>query len=568
MVKLRTAFEDDDLRSRALVRMSESAAADDGAGGDARLMHELQVHQIELELQREELERSRAEISLALERYRHLYEAAPVGYLTVDAEGTILQTNQRGAAMFGEQPAALVGRSLADCVDPGSRDTLLGLVERSAKTRSCGVVELQWTVHDGVLRTAQVEAIPDAADGALLVALTDVTERRRAEAALHSARALEQTSKAKSEFLSRMSHELRTPLNAVLGFAQLLLADAPTMPERQRSKVEYIERAGNHLLHLIEEVMDVAKIESGRLDLRCEPVDVAAVVEQCLPMVMPQALAAGVEVTVQPGTTGGRLAHADARRLQQVLINLLSNAVKYNRRGGRVEVSITCDGRQVCITVADTGSGLTAQQQRQLFQPFNRLGAERTSVEGVGLGLVISRLLMEAMQGSLQIHSEAGVGTRAQVRLALADGLAAGDSHAQPPAAPSAEPAAGVVLYIEDNGLNRLLAEAIFETMPQLRLLLAGDGATGLRLAHEAQPDVILVDLNLPDITGVELMARLQALPRARPALYVALSADVTPQTAGRAREAGFIEFWPKPLNVPTFRARLHAVLNQRADRG
>lgn len=374
----------------------------------------------------------------------------------------------------------------------------------------------------------------------------EVLERRQAEEA--AARA----SQAKSEFLSRMSHELRTPLNAVLGFAQLLEMDR--LNEAQQESVHHILRAGRHLLTLINEILDLARIEAGRISVSPEPVQVGETLRAALDLVQPLAAERNVRLEIAPGAADGRFVLADHQRLQQVLLNLLSNAIKYNRDGGSVTVACETpvEGR-LRMRVTDTGHGIAPDMLGRLFQPFERLGADRLGVEGTGLGLALARGLVEAMGGTLGVESRLGVGSTFWIELPLTEevGPAVGAPEAPPAAAPGA-PAAGAsaVLYIEDNLSNVRLLERSLAGREGLRFLTAMQGRLGVDLATQHRPGVILLDLHLPDIDGEEVLRLLRADARTRAIPVIVMSADATASRVRRLTEAGAWAYVTKPLDV------------------
>jgi PAS domain S-box-containing protein len=380
----------------------------------------------------------------------------------------------------------------------------------------------------------------------------DITERREAERAADAARAdAERANLAKSEFLSRMSHELRTPLNAVIGFAQLLQLDP--LEDAQRESVEQILKAGRHLLGLINEVLDIARIEAGTMTMSLEPVHLGSVIAEALSLISPLADDAGVQLVADPSEYGELYVNADQQRLKQVLINLLSNAVKYNRRGG--EIRVRCRelaGERVEVAVADTGHGLTPEQLERLFEPFERLGAERTSVEGTGLGLPLSRHLTEAMGGAMTAESEPAAGTTLRIVLHAAaappeDGAAGGAASV---AGRRPGPDRRTVLYVEDNLSNLKLVERLLERVPEVRLIPAMQGQLGLELARRHQPDLILLDLHLPDLHGRDVLQALKDDPATAWIPVVVLSADATPSQVERLLAAGAADYATKPIDV------------------
>jgi len=394
----------------------------------------------------------------------------------------------------------------------------------------------------------------------------DLTERRLVEQTLTLAKGTaEKANLAKSAFLSSMSHELRSPLNAILGFAQLMESDATPATPSQKSSIDEILRAGWYLLELINEILDLAQIESGKLSLSPEPTSLAEVVLECQAMVEPQAQGRGITMTFPQFEVPCWVA-ADRTRLKQVLINLLSNAVKYNKVGGTVVVD--CDGStadRVRLNVRDSGAGLTPEQLTQLFQPFNRLGQERGTEQGTGIGLVMSRRLVELMGGVLGVESSVGAGSVFWWELAAAAAPKLDLRPTQPEAVARAEAHAGAplrtLLYVEDNPANLKLIEQLIARRPTIRLLSAVDGNQGIQLARAYRPDVILMDVNLPGISGIEAMKILRADPATAHIPIVALSANAMPRDIQRGITAGFFSYLTKPIKVNEFMKALDAAL-------
>jgi len=345
-----------------------------------------------------------------------------------------------------------------------------------------------------------------------------------------------------------MSHELRTPLNGIIGFAQLL--ELEVQGAEQRESVEMILKSGRHLLDLINEVLDIARIEAGKLALSLEPVLVSEVVAAALDMLRLEAATKRIEVVV---TVLEGYVMADRQRLQQVVLNLLSNAMKYNRAGGVVRVSCEADpSGRVRLSVSDTGRGIAPEMMGRLFKPFDRLGAEQTGIEGTGLGLVLSHHLVEAMGGSLSAASEIGQGTTFTVELRRAESLTVEIGRPSSRAAGEDDPAGirGTVLYIEDNLSNLRLLERILARRPGVTLLSAMQGSRGIELARDHQPDLIILDLHLPDLSGSDVLARLFTDPRTKRIPVVILSADATPGRIKRLLEQGARDYLTKPLDV------------------
>ena len=360
----------------------------------------------------------------------------------------------------------------------------------------------------------------------------------------------EAANRAKSDFLSSMSHELRTPLNAILGFAQVLEIDDLT--EDQIDSVQTIRRSGQHLLQLINEVLDLARIEAGKLDLSIENVDLADIFNGCGSLIGPLAEGRGVTMAVERGPGAGAV-RADSTRLKQVLVNLMSNAVKYNRQGGSVTVrsALTPSGR-VRVTVADTGEGIPTERLGQLFTPFSRLGVEATDTEGTGIGLVISKRLIEAMDGQIGVETRVSAGSTFWIELPAAEATPRKDAEPAIRRAPSALPAA-TVLYVEDNPANLKLVRQTLARHPQITLLEAQDGSLGIDLATTHRPDLILLDINMPGMDGLEVLARLRADPVTRSIPVVAISAAAMDKDIRRAMEAGFRRYLTKPIDIAEF---------------
>jgi signal transduction histidine kinase/ActR/RegA family two-component response regulator len=367
----------------------------------------------------------------------------------------------------------------------------------------------------------------------------DVTEAREAAAARQERALALRESQAKSELLARMSHELRTPMNAVLGFTQLLLADDVSEPGSTRhARLEHIRAAGEHLLSLIDDVLEVSRLDGATEDLVLQPVPLDALIAQTLPLV--ERLAAQHEIALHAATRP-LAARADPTRLKQVLVNLLTNAIKYNRPGGHVRIEVVPEGERILLRVSDSGVGMTKAQQTLAFEPFNRAGAEREGVEGTGIGLTIVKALVERMGGRIAVRSTPGVGSVFEVRLE-----AAGDPDLQ------GRPARRL-LYIEDNAVNVLIVSELVRRRGDIAFDSAIDGESGVERAVRDRPGLVLVDMQLPDITGLQVLERLRAHPATAGLTVIALSANAIPEDIQRALQAGFDEYWTKPLDFAVF---------------
>jgi signal transduction histidine kinase len=410
--------------------------------------------------------------------------------------------------------------------------------------------------------------------GGLVRTFSDVTAYFDAQEELRAARdEAERASRAKSDFLSAMSHELRTPMNAILGFAQLLqTAQDPVLPVRQRNHVGEILRAGEHLLGLIDDVLDLARVEAGKQAVGIEAVDIGRLIADCVALMRPLADMRRIRLEAHAGPGGTSHVAADARRLRQVLLNLLSNAIKYTGEGGRVGVDCVRDGEHVRIGVSDTGPGLDSSQRERLFVAFDRLGAEAGPVPGAGIGLALSRRLIELMQGSIEVDSEPGRGSTFWVRLrhaADAEPLPDGAARPRPPGGvppvvtspPAADLDRATVLYIEDNPVNLALVEALLEREPRIRLLTAPLPELGLELARRERPQLILLDIQLPGVDGYEVLRRLRADESTRGIPVFALTASAMHGEVERGMAAGFDDYLTKPMNLPDLLARIRQVL-------
>jgi len=380
--------------------------------------------------------------------------------------------------------------------------------------------------------------------------LSDVTRDAQVDAAMREKAAAELASLTKSKFLSQLSHELRTPLNAVLGFSQLVLTD-PTTPIAQREQIRHAYDAAQWLLTMITDLLDLSRIETGNLTVTMAPVDVRALLTEVAAVVANEAADMGVAIDL-PDTETIAWAYADRSRLCQVLVNLLSNAVKYNQRAGRVHVSIapSVEPDRVRISVEDSGAGLTPQQIEHLFEPFNRLGREGKNISGSGIGLVITRHLVELMGGRIAVESQPGRGSSFTVDLRRADVGAPTLLAALPAVAAPSQPHGTSVLYVEDDPVNELLMRTVIEDRLGYRYASAITAEEGLALARKLRPVVMLVDLNLPDHDGVWLAERVLEAPELGGIRLIALTADATAQTRERLLAAGFRGCWTKPVEI------------------
>ncbi len=485
-----------------------------------------------------------------------MLDAAPDATLVVREDGIIEHANQRCYALLGYQPEDLMGKPVEVLIPAGLRASHAAHRARYAAApavRSMGEgLELLALRADGVSIPVEISLGPvkTTRQRWVCAAIRDVTWRRSREAELEAAkRSADQANAAKSEFLASMSHELRTPLNAILGFAQLLQRDKKhPLSERQQGWVEHVLRGGQHLLRLIDDVLDLARIESGRLTLSPEPVEVESVVGEVINTLTPMADRAGIEI----GSSQANelpAAQADRTRLAQILLNYGSNAIKYGRAGGRMTFTSYAVHDRLRVTVSDTGIGIPEEKQPLLFQPFQRAGQETGTIEGTGIGLAICKRLAEAMHGNVGFRSMPGQGSEFWVELPMSEQPArrrnVGGSESSPEISTGTIPSR-TVLYIEDNPANLAFMEEYFAAHEHIQLLSAPSGELGLELAQAHKPDLILLDIHLPGIDGLEVLQRLRANPETSKIRVVAVSAVATKSAVTSA----FDRYLTKPLQV------------------
>ena len=540
--------------------------------------------------------RASAERAESERRYRNLVDSISDVIVHIDATGRVSYVNQAWIDLTGLTLENMVGRDAFDSVHPDDRIKAGEHVARAMQGAKGEVAEARFINSTGGVRWMEVKGqiLLDADGGlaGLTGVLHDVTVRREAEAEVRAAaQAAElarqqaelaaheaelarddavQASRAKSDFLSRMSHELRTPLNAILGFGQVL--QLGELDGEDADSVEQIVKAGRHLLDMINEVLDVVQVESGSLPLSLEPVQINDVVQESVEVIRGAAVARGLRVQL-PGAAGQAFAMADRQRLKQILGNLLSNAVKYNRDGG--EITIGCGpvppgelppGRPdagrgwLRLSVADTGTGIASEHLDDVFIPFERLGAEGSSVEGTGVGLALTRTLVEALGGRIELRSELGHGTVVMVDLPAAEAFLDAE-----PVAASAGPVTHTLLYVEDNQQNVMLVRRLLSRRPHVRLVVVRDGAESVEVAARLQPDLVLLDLHLPGLPGTGVLSALRgsASAKLREVPVVVLTADLSPGTEHQVIEAGANTFLSKPIDVP----RLLEVIDQHLPR-
>jgi len=527
------------------------------------------------------------------------WHAIPDLLFELDARGRYLRVLAVRPELVVQAPQSLLGRTVHEVMPPEAAQAIQQALDDAAVSGAVWGRELALQVPAGQrwfdISVAR-KAAPDHGSPTFLLISRDITERKETTASLQQLNeALEQrvqsrtsellgakneaerANDSKSEFLSRMSHELRTPLNAILGFGQLLELSAQE-PKQQR-QVGHILSAGKHLLSLINEILDLSRVESGQMTLSLEPVPVAELVEESMALVRPLAESHGIRLAPVPTVPPGCRVRADRTRLRQVLINLLSNGIKYNRQSGDLSVHIDVQGDAVQLRVRDSGMGLSAEQQARLFTPFERLDADERQIEGTGIGLALSKRLVDLMGGQIGVESEPGQGSTFWVQLPRSeDGSvtpgapgALGDTpgntsersltalgnnaHPQPPQA--AQRPDCTILCVEDNALNLQLIDHLLGRQPGIHLLCASEPRQGLRMAHELRPHIILLDINLPEMDGYEVIARLRSDPATAVIPVLAVTANAMPGDAARARSAGFAGYITKPINVASLLAEV-----------
>jgi PAS domain S-box-containing protein len=501
--------------------------------------------------------------------------------IATDAEGRVTLLNPLAEQLTGWTKAEASGHPVGDIFHIINKETRQPAAIPVIETLAQGTI--QGLANHTVL-IAREGSECDIADscapirdrdgqviGAVLV-FRDVTGEYSAQQALRdSAQALqdknvelesakfvaEKANLAKSEFLSSMSHELRSPLNAILGFAQLMESGSPLPTPTQKASIDQILKGGWYLLELINEILDLALIESGKLSLSLEPMSLVDVMLECQAMIEPQAQKSGIRMSF-PQFEIPYFVNADRTRVKQVLINLLSNAIKYNRVEGLVDVTCSASSpERIRISVQDTGEGLSPEKLAQLFQPFNRLGQEGSSEEGTGIGLVVSKQLIELMGGKIGVESTVGVGSVFWIELnsSTALQLAAGTDEPLAPIQACVQHSAALrtLLYVEDNRANMQLVEQLIARRPDIRLLSAEDGIRGIEMARTHQPDVILMDINLPGMSGIQALKILLEDPVTAHIPVLAISANAMPLDIKKGLEAGFFRYLTKPIKVNEF---------------
>ncbi|MDP1928865.1 MAG: ATP-binding protein [Thiobacillus sp.] len=496
-------------------------------------------------------------------RFRNMADGAPALIWAADTENKGTWYNRRWLEYTGRTMEQELAFGWIDGLHPDDRDRCVSFYQTAVDGQQRFEMEFRLRRADGTYGWVADTRIPrfneDGRIEGYIGYCWDITDRKRAEQALIEAREeADRANHAKSEFLSNMSHELRTPMNAILGFGQLMEYD-PTLPAEHKDNVREILKGGRHLLNLINEVLDLAKVESGHIGLSLEPLDVCPIVDECLSMI--STLASKRNIQLSYGGLKGARVRGDRTRLKQALLNLLSNAVKYNREDGAVCIEARpAGGDRLRILVSDSGSGIPAERLTELFQPFNRLDAEQSEIEGTGIGLTITRRIVEMMGGTVGVESKIGEGSVFWIELPLESEHASGEERSFGAASvyratpeQSIDAAQHVVLYVEDNPANRRLVTQILGHRPYVNLLTAHTPELGIELALTYHPELILLDINLPGMDGFEVLRRLKAHAITRDIPVVAVTANAMPRDIERGKAAGFAEYLTKPLDVGRF---------------
>ncbi len=506
---------------------------------------------------------------------RSLFESNVDALMTTDPLGIITDVNKQMEALTGCTRDELIGAPFKNYfTDPERAEAGIKLVLSQKKTIN---YELTVRARDGKETVVSYNATTfydrDRRLQGVFAAARDVTELKRFEQTLQQTNAeleratsvAEKANLAKSDFLSSMSHELRSPLNAILGFSQLMESESPPPTSAQQESISQILQAGWHLLKLINEILDLAQIESRKVPLSQEPVSLAEVMLECQGMIEPQAQQRGITMTF-PEFEVPCVVYADRTRVKQVLINLLSNAIKYNREQGTLEVQCaSSDAGRVRVSISDGGAGLAPEQVAQLFQPFNRLGQEAGGEEGTGIGLVVAKKLVELMGGEIGVESTVGIGSVFWFELNSAEvpALPIEETQSVVPTRPHVQSGTRMrtLLCIEDNPANLKLIGQLIARRPDMSLLTAVNGSSGVELARTCHPEVILMDINLPDISGFEALKILRDDPATTHIPVVAISANAMPRDIERGLSAGFFRYLTKPIKFDEFMDTLDEVL-------
>ncbi len=562
-------------KAEAVLRAKAARMSEDGTPLSPeeirKTLHELRVHQIQLEMQNEELRTAQAEIEAGRARYFDLYDLAPVGYCTVSEKGLLVEANLTASVLLGAARSALIQQPISRFIYKDDQDTYYLHRKRLFKTGQPQTCELRMVKPDGALiavhLATRIVQTPDLG-GSALVVLSDMTERQRLERALVEAKErAESANCAKSAFLANMSHELRTPLNAVLGYAQILLQDQAMGAEQQRS-VEAIRRGGDYLLLLINDILDLAKIEADRFELFPAPTDPVSVFEQIAEQFVFRARQKGIAFVMQGLEDLPSALEADDKRLRQVVLNLLGNAVKFTEQG-EVRLGLAHRAGTLFVSVSDTGIGISKERIACLFTPYTQEGAKEYKRQGTGLGLAICKALVERMGGTIEVSSKAGRGSRFAFSIPAPSVAPKAESKAQDPgfdrvegySRTDGEQTPFSILVTDDLESNRLVLAGLLQPLG-FAVIQAEGGEAALQTCRRHRPDLVLMDLVMPDLDG---LAATRQLCNEHPKMpVIAVSAHAYAQDLENSRAAGCVDHIPKPVR----REELLAVLQQHLPLG
>jgi PAS domain S-box-containing protein len=549
----------DDLRQKAEQILSQGDVSFIKVEDIKDLLHELNVRQIELEIQNDELRASHETADLVHQHLLQLYHQAPIAYISLDEIAMILEANQTFAQLLEIPLSKLIGKSLNTFIANDAKNAFILRYKSFYHHPHNNEIETILQTHNNKniyvrLNSRKTTALTNhhKKTEILLVSVTDLTEIKLSQQKLeHAKEEAERANKAKSIFLSQMSHNLRTPLNAILGFGQILqiYQDNP-LSDDQSSSLQHILDAGQLLLELINDLLILTKIESGRLEIKTQNVSVHGLLEQIIGIVSPIAAQANVDIYANQQNINLHV-QADPTRLKEVLLNLLSNAIKYNCKGGSIELNYQQYNNGSCrILIHDTGIGIKSEQQKFLFQPFERLGMENSTIQGTGIGLNICKRLMEAMNGSIGVKSHPGLGSTFWIELPLGDNtneelLENLDTQKDLKAINETHQ---TILYVEDNALSADLMRTFFMQHEGLEFLHATHPQQALELVQHTQFDLILLDIQLPEMSGFELFKLLKMQEQTQHIPVIAVSAYAMPEDIIKAKELGFYDYITKPV--------------------
>jgi PAS domain S-box-containing protein len=563
-----TALRDDQDQIIGYLLIGTDNTARIQASEDAKRLLRIQAES------NEQLKVSNQTLLISQEKLRVTLNSIGDAVITTDANARVTLINPTAVRLTGYVAAEAIGQLVDDVMHIINKETRERTHVPVTKALARGTPELLSGHTVLIAREGGEHDIADSCspiadgDGEILGAVMvfrDVTAEHLAQKALEEKNVqleqatdvAEQASLAKSTFLSSISHELRTPLNAILGFSQLLEAGPPELTSQQDQRLQQILKAGWYLLDLINEILDLAVIESGKMSLSRESVSLSEIMGECKSMIETQALTRGISVNFQT-VDSAWYANVDRTRAKQVLVNLLSNAIKYNRVNGTVEVSCSSSAESLTVCIKDTGQGLSPNQLVQLFQPFNRLGQENGKEEGTGIGLVVTKQLIELMGGTISVTSTVGIGSEFTIELIrdVSPRLANGNTMPRELVPQSGEEVADpwrTLLYVEDNPANLMLVEQIIDGIPSLRMFSATDGNAGVASARTHLPDVILMDINLPGISGTDAMKLLHMDPATKHIPIIALTANAMLRDIKNGLDAGFFRYLTKPIKINEF---------------